>query len=104
MKKWWKSSTLWFHTVMTTLSTAAASFTFLQPVLPVKTYAIAQFFLALVQTAGGMLLRFATTENIVDQRKADVLLPAGITDRRAHADTPVPTPPTPPVTPTQGMG
>lgn len=52
-KPWWKSKTIWFNIVVAGLVALEASFSMLQPILPVNTYGI----LTTVLAVGNAILR-----------------------------------------------
>lgn len=60
VKTWWKSKTLWFNAVVAALAGAEASFSFLQPIVPVNVYGILAFVLAV----GNSVLRLITSQPI----------------------------------------
>jgi hypothetical protein len=59
-KRWWKSKTLWFNVVMSAAGAAEASLGILQQVLPINSYAVIAFTLAV----GNAVLRVVTTTGL----------------------------------------
>lgn len=78
MKKWWQSKTVWFNALMAVATAAEASFSLLKDALPVNAYAVLSFAL----TVGNVLLRFTSTQTLMDRRKNESPPPEGTQDRR----------------------
>jgi len=60
MKPWYKSKTLWFNLLVTGLVALEASFSMLQPMLPVNTYGI----LTVVLAVGNAFLRVISSTSL----------------------------------------
>lgn len=61
MKPWYKSKTIWFNIVVASLVALEASFSMLQPMLPINTYGI----LATVLAVGNAILRVISTTKTI---------------------------------------
>lgn len=59
-RPWWHSRTLWFNAFAAALLAAEASFSLLQPLLPVNAFAAVSFVLVVVNAA----LRLVTTQPV----------------------------------------
>jgi hypothetical protein len=58
MKKWYKSKVVWFNIIMAAMVALEASFSSLQPVLPVNVYGV----LITVLAVGNAVLRVISTQ------------------------------------------